>query len=120
VALESVLITATINAFERKDTAIVDVPGAFLMADMDEEVIMCLRRRLANLIVKTAPYIYHKYICLDKEGNSILCVKPHKALCGCLTSALLFCIKLVEDLESHGFELNPYDPCMVNKIIAGK
>jgi hypothetical protein len=32
------LITSTIDAFEGRDVAIVDVPGAFLMADMDEEV----------------------------------------------------------------------------------
>jgi hypothetical protein len=61
VALESVLITATIDAFERRDVAIVDVPGAFLTADMDEEVIMCLRGRLAELMVKTAPNIYRKF-----------------------------------------------------------
>jgi hypothetical protein len=42
VALEYVLITATIDAFKGRDVAIVDIPGAFLVADMDEEVIMCL------------------------------------------------------------------------------
>jgi hypothetical protein len=43
VALESVLVTATIDAFEERDVAIVDVPGACLSADMDEEVIMTIR-----------------------------------------------------------------------------
>jgi hypothetical protein len=43
VALESVLITFTINTFERRDVEIMYVPGAFLMVDMDEEVIMCIR-----------------------------------------------------------------------------
>jgi hypothetical protein len=55
VALESVLITATIDAHEGREVAIVDVPGAYLMADMDEEVSMCLIGRLAELMVKTAP-----------------------------------------------------------------
>jgi hypothetical protein len=45
VALESVLITATIDAYEERDVAIVDVPGEFLSADMDEEVIMTIRGR---------------------------------------------------------------------------
>jgi hypothetical protein len=39
VALESVLITATIDAFEKQEVAIVDVPGAYLTAYMDEEVL---------------------------------------------------------------------------------
>jgi hypothetical protein len=56
VALESVLITETIDAFEKREVAIVDVPGAYLTADMDEEVFMCLRGRLAELMVNTAPY----------------------------------------------------------------
>jgi hypothetical protein len=55
VALESALITATIDAHEGREVAIIDVPGAYLMADMDEEVFMCLRGRLAELMVKTAP-----------------------------------------------------------------
>jgi hypothetical protein len=60
VALGSVLITATIDAFEKREVSIVDVPGAYLTADMDEEVCMCLRGRLAELMVKTAPEIYRK------------------------------------------------------------
>ena len=34
--------------------------------------------------------------------------------------ALLFYKKLVADLESRGFDLNPYDTCVVNKKINGK
>jgi hypothetical protein len=75
VALESVLVTATIDVFERRDVAIVEVPGAFLAAAMDEEMIMCLRGRLAELMVKTAPNIYRKFISIDNKGNSILYVK---------------------------------------------
>jgi hypothetical protein len=120
VALESVLITATIDAFEERDVAIVDVPGAFLSADMDEEVIMTIRGRLAELMVKAAPNIYRKYITIDANNQPILYVKLQKALYGCLRSALLFYQKLVGDLKSQGFELNPYDPCVANKMINGK
>jgi hypothetical protein len=98
VALEFVLITDTIDGFERRDVAIVDVQVAFLTADMDEEVIMCLRGRMAELMVKTAPNIYRKFISIDKKGNSILYVKLQKALYGFLRSALLFYLKLVKDL----------------------
>jgi hypothetical protein len=46
-------------------------------------------------------------------------VKLQKALYGCLRSALTFYLKLVKDLETEGYELNPYDPCVANKIVAG-
>jgi hypothetical protein len=43
ISLEAVLITATIDAYEERDISIVDVPGAFLSADTDEEFIMTIR-----------------------------------------------------------------------------
>jgi hypothetical protein len=65
-------------------------------------VIMCLRGRLAELVIKTAPDIYRKFISLDKKGNTILYMKLEKALYGCLRSELLFYLKLVKDLETEG------------------
>ena len=38
---------------------------------------------------------------------------------GLLQSALLFYHKLRKELEDYGFEVNPYDPCVANKIING-
>jgi hypothetical protein len=43
-----------------------------------------------------------------------------KALYGLLRSALLFYKKLVANLESDGFVLNPYDSCVANKVMDGK
>ena len=37
-----------------------------------------------------------------------------------MKSALLFYRKLVADLKSLGYEINPYDPCIANKNINGK
>jgi hypothetical protein len=36
-----------------------------------------------------------------------------------MKSAFLFYCKLVADLRSIGFVLNPYDPCVANKMIDG-
>jgi hypothetical protein len=44
----------------------------------------------------------------------------HKALYGFLRSALLFYRKLVANLESNGFVLNPYSSCVANKVVNGK
>ena len=32
----------------------------------------------------------------------------------------MFYEKLVGDLEAYGFKINPYDPCVANKMICGK
>jgi hypothetical protein len=98
VPLKYVLITSTIEAYEGREVAVVDIQGAYLSADMDEEVIMPLRGRLAELMVKTAPNIYRKYITVDAKNQPILYVKLQKALYGCLQSALLFYLKFFGDI----------------------
>ena len=40
VQVESVHITSAIDTHERRDVDVFDIPGAFLTADMDEDVII--------------------------------------------------------------------------------
>ena len=75
---------------------------------------------LAELMVKIAPRIYRKFITVNAKGKPVLYVQLEKAVYGMVKSALLFYRKLVADLTSLGFEINPYDPCVANKIINGK
>ena len=49
----------------------------------------------------------------------MLYVKLNKVLYGPLKSALLFYKKLCGELESMGFEVDPYDPCVANKMVKG-
>ena len=117
---EALFLTALIAAMEGRDVGCFDIPGAFLHAETDEEVYMMLKGRLAELMVMVDPALYRKYITVNSKGESVLYVKMHKALYGMLRSALLFYRKLVGDLESDGFEANPYYPCIVNKDVEGK
>ena len=41
------MITATIDALEGLDIAVVDIPGAYLSADMDDEVHVVFRGTLS-------------------------------------------------------------------------
>ena len=43
-----------------------------------------------------------------------------KAVYGTLQAALLFYKKLKKDLVRIGFKINPYDPCVANRIVKGK
>ena len=49
----------------------------------------------------------------------MLYVRLSKALYGLLQSALLFYKKLRVELEDYGIEVNPYDPCVANKVVNG-
>ena len=117
VSLESVLLTAVIDAHEGRDVAIVDIPNAFVQTDMDgERVVMKLRGSLAELLIQVAPELYSQFVVMENK-KVVLYVELLKALYGCLRSALLFYRKLLNDLQEQGYTLNPYDPCVVNKII---
>ena len=108
VATKLVFITAVIDAHEGRNVACFDIPGAFLHADSDEDITMVLKGRLAELMVQVAPNLYRKYITVNRKGTAILYVKMQQALYGLLRSALLFYNKLVANLESDKFVLNPY------------
>ena len=81
---------------------------------------MVLRGKLAILLIKTAPEVYEKHATKDKNGNVILYVRLLKALYGIMQASLLYYTQTIENLQDKGFVLNPYDPCVANKIIKGK
>ncbi len=120
VTAEGIFIQSTIYAHEHQDVATCDIPGAFLQADNPDLVLMRLDGILAELMVKIAPQIYCKFITVNAKGKPVFYVQLEKAVYGMMKSALLFYHKLVTDLTSLGFEINPYDPCVANKIINGK
>eukprot|EP00804_Cyclotella_cryptica_P028120 CCRYP_010984-RA/>CCRYP_010984-RA protein AED:0.46 eAED:0.55 QI:0/0/0/1/0/0/3/0/195 len=77
--------------------------GDFLHADLDEDAIMVLRGKLAELMAKVEPKLYRPYIVTMAKGESILYGKMQKAMYGLLCSVLLFYLKLRKDLEMFWF-----------------
>ena len=63
VSLESVLLTAAIEAHEMRHVACFDIPGAFLHAKCkDGDVFMLLKGKLAELMTLVEPKLYHQYV----------------------------------------------------------
>ncbi len=97
-----------------------DIPGAFLQADNPDFVLMHLAGILAELMVKVAPKLYHKYITTYAKRKPVLYVQLEKEVYGMMKSALLFYQKWVAPvLTPLGFTINPYVPCVANKIVDG-
>jgi hypothetical protein len=80
---------------------------------------MKMNGSLAELMAKTDPKIYRKCITI-KKGKQVLYLRLQKALYDMMKSALLFYRKLIKELKKMGFEINPYDPCMANKLVERK
>ena len=57
MATESVLIAAAIDAHERINVAVFNIPGVYLHTDTDEDIIVVLEGVLAELMVKVDPLL---------------------------------------------------------------
>ena len=68
---ESVLINTSIDAAELRDVAVIDEPGAFLTADIDEEVIVILENKMVDVKLEIYKEIYGKYVIhVNNEKNT--------------------------------------------------
>lgn len=120
VSTESLFLSCIIDADENRDVATVDIPGAFLQADLPEDDIVFLRidGPMVDMLIEIDPDTYAPFKEIH-NGKPVLYVRLLKALYGTLQAALLFWQKLSGVLESWGFVLNPYDRCVANKHING-
>jgi hypothetical protein len=121
---ESITLTSVIDAHEERDVMTCDIPNAFIQAEMpstddgEEKVLMKITGVLVELLVALDPELYNSKIVFE-NGKKVLYVTILRAIYGMLEAALLWYRKFKKDLEGEGFEFNPYDPCVANKMING-
>ena len=122
-APESVMLTSLADAIERRYVVSCDIPNAFIQADVDVKpgdprIVLIIRGILAEMLCKLAPDVYTPYM-EEINGQKVLYLIVHKAIYGMIQSPLLWYKKIRADLESQGFKVNPYDPCVANKWVDG-
>jgi hypothetical protein len=119
VAIKALFLSSVIDAKEGRSVVTLDIPGAFMQTDMDEVLYMKFEGPLAHLLTKVDPKQYNQFMATER-GKQVMYVKLKKALYGTLQAALLFWKDLSGYLQEMGFKLNPYDRCVLNKMIHGK
>ena len=99
-ALESIMLTAVIDATERRDVMTCDIPNAFIQAEVpaeetgEERVMMKITGVLVDMLVELNPQLYGLYVVYEKRGK-VLYVHVLRALYGMLKAALLWYKKLL-------------------------
>lgn len=103
VATSTVFTVLTIAAHENRATAVVDIGGAYLNADMDTGITehMSLEKKMSSLMNTIDPK-YERFT--DRKGKLI--VRLDKALYGCVESASLWYENLRATLKTLGYERN--------------
>ena len=119
ISTEALFLMCLIIAKERRHVVTVDIPGAFMQSDIDEEVHIKLEGEIADLLIRRDPS--YKEFAAQEKGKTVIFTKLDKALYGTLQAASLFWKDLTNFLvEELGFEVNPYDWCVANKIVNGE
>ena len=109
-----------VDAWENREVAMLDVPGAFMQVDMDELVHVRFQGEMVDKLLEIDHDLYASYITV-KKGEKVIYVELLKALYGTLWAARLFWEKLQAKLiNDWGFTPNWYDSCVVNKKVDGK
>ena len=80
---------------------------------------MKIARVLVDSLVEDSPET-HVSCVVCKGGTKVPHVEALQAIHGILNGALLFYLKLKEDLEGIGFAFNPCDMCLGNCMINKK
>ena len=121
-ATEAILITGVIEAKQRRDVMTLDIPNAFVQTNIPtsgEKVVMKIRGELVNILTEICPGVYDDYV-LYEGKHKVLYVRMIKALYGMMIASILYYKKFRRDIEEIGFEVNPYDICVANRIVRGK
>jgi hypothetical protein len=120
LSLEALMAILLINAYEERDTAIFDVPGAYLHAKIpdDKFAILKIEGEFVDIMCEVNPE--YKADIRFENGKKVLYVQILAALYGMIESALLWYTLYTEVLHKEGFKINPYDRCVANKVINGE
>ena len=118
LSTDTLIMSLIIDAVERPKVITADIAGAYLNAFMRDYVLMKLTGDVVDIFCQIDEK-YKKFVVMEGE-TKVLYVRLNKALYGCVQSALLWYELFSTTLKEMGFELNPYDPCVANKMINGR
>ena len=102
-------MTLVIDAWEDRDIAVADIPGAYLHAEFptDKRVILKMKGVFVDIMVDVNPdFKQHIVYERNRKGKEIKClyVRVLRALYECLESALLWYDLYSTTLKGMGFE----------------
>ena len=89
VATKSLMLPFVIDAREKRDVAIIDIPVTFMQADMEGEIYMKLEGTMVDMFAELDLKLYSEHI-RTENGKSVLYVCLKIALYGTLQASLLF------------------------------
>ena len=79
VSTEAVFLTAVIDALEYRNVVVLDVPGAFMQAEIDKLVHVRFTGEMVNMLLQIDHEMYKDYVVMEK-GERVMYMELLKAL----------------------------------------
>ena len=89
VSMEAIFLTAVIDTMEWRNVVVLDEPGAFMQAKIDELVHVRFTGAMVTLLSEIDHEMYKNYVVIEK-GEQVMYMELLKALYGTLRAAHLF------------------------------
>ena len=105
-----------IDAHQNRYVGIADIAGAFLKADQNDHVVVKFQGTAVDTLLNIDASKYKNFVVFEKQ-TKVIYVKLLKAMYGTLTAPILWYRLFTNTLLENGFTLNPYDPCVANKLL---
>ena len=86
VSTEAVFLTAMIDTLENRNVTVLDVPGAFMQAEIDELVHVRFTGEMVGMLLQIDHEMYKDYVVIEK-GEQVMYMELLKALYGTLRAA---------------------------------
>jgi hypothetical protein len=118
VSNDALVMSLLIDPKEHRDVATADVVGACPHADLKDFTLLEVEGESVDIMCSVSKEC-SSFVTYE-HGKKVLHLKLLKALCGCVESALLWYELFAGTLQNMGFELNPCDTCVANKMAKGK
>ena len=112
------MATLAIDAHEERFLGFADVAGAFLKAEQEDFVLVKFQGPAVDALLHVNYEKYNKYV-IKEKNKKVLYVRLLKAMYGTLTAPILWYKLFASKLMLEGFQLNPYDLCVANKMVNG-
>ena len=71
------------------------------------------------MLLYIAPDIYGPNVTMDRKGIKQLITQYINAIYGTMVESLLYYCKFFKTLELNKYYINPYDPCVANRLVNG-
>ena len=120
---DSILITSVIDAKQGRDVMTADVPNASVQIKIDQSGEK-IKIKIWGVLVDTFSsrngiWSLQRLCCCAWKAHSFICTDA-KILYGMLVASLLYYKRFLDDITKIGFERNPYDPWVANRMINNK